>query len=211
VIPYPEIGMRFGRLVVIGHGKRSNGVRYATTQCDCGKTTSPAIYDLWSGRSKSCGCKAIEGMLAKVRKHGMSRKRVYENWCKIKGRCYNPKDTSFKNYGARGITMSPEWRASFDAFYKDMGDPPAGMTIDRINNDLGYSFENCRWATNKEQQYNKTNNVQITFNGETKPLGKWAEELGFKYHTLEGRIRNYGWGVERAMTTPVKGAVENGR
>lgn len=126
-------------------------------------------------------------------------------WTNMRQRCLNPKNRQYKNYGGRGITICDEWINDYSSFrdwalrsgYKQ------GLTIDRINNDEGYSPENCRWATYKEQSRNTRNNRIITINGETKCLIEWAETLGISYQLVQGRLRN-GWPVEKALTEPLR-------
>ncbi len=117
----------------------------------------------------------------------------------LKTRCYNPNNKRYKDYGGRGITVCDEWLNSFESFYKDMGDCPEGCTIDRIDNNLGYNKENCRWATRLEQDSNKRNSFIITYKGETKPLFLFCKELGLKYSTTLCRIKTYKWSIEDAL------------
>lgn len=107
-------------------------------------------------------------------KHGQKDTKLYDVWCAMKQRCYNPNSQFYYLYGGRGIAVCQEWRDSFLAFTKAMGPRPAGYTLDRIDNDKGYYPENCRWATPAEQVDNRRNTVK--FEGMT--LRQWAESLG---------------------------------
>lgn len=88
-------------------------------------------------------------------KHGMTKIPIYRTWIQMKNRCFNQNNPAYINYGGRGITVCTEWRKSFETFLKDMGDRPQGLTLERINNDLGYCPDNCKWATRLEQQRNQ--------------------------------------------------------
>jgi hypothetical protein len=88
----------------------------------------------------------------------------------------------------------------YENFLADMGEAPEEMSIERIDNELGYSPENCKWATAKEQANNRSGNVNVTYNGETKTVAQWAEIVGIERKTLEYRIRA-GWEASRALTT----------
>lgn len=107
----------------------------------------------------------------------------------------------YKDYGGRGITVCDRWR-EFVNFYADMGDPPAGLTLERKDNDGNYCPENCVWATRKQQYRNQRSNIRVTYKGETRVLSEWAEKLGINYGTVYHRIKN-GWEVPLAFEAPV--------
>lgn len=130
--------------------------------------------------------------------HGMTHTPEFRTWQTMMQRCENPKDTHFKNYGARGITVCAHWHA-FKNFYDDMGPRLEGMTIDRIDNNLGYEPSNCRWASLKEQHRNTRRNRSIEYLGKTATLIEWSEQTGIPYGTLAQRLRN-GWSIDRALT-----------
>ena len=193
----PVLLQRFGSLQVIIPIGRRKGQRASLCACDCGELTSARISHLLDGSVKSCGCK--QGSWT----HGMRNTPEYSSWNSLKDRCLNPNRKGFATYKDRGVC--DRWIKSFENFYLDMGPRPSlKHTIDRINNSKGYSPENCRWALPPQQARNKTNNVNLTFQGKTQCLADWAEELDINPITLHARIRRYGWSVERALTTPVK-------
>jgi hypothetical protein len=105
----------------------------------------------------------------------------------MKQRCYDKSSPSYPNYGGRGIRVSKRWYHSFEEFLKDMGERPEGMTLDRIDNDKGYSKKNCRWASLTEQHNNRRDSIFVTREGETRTLTEWARELEFSPVTLFGR------------------------
>lgn len=131
---------------------------------------------------------------------GMYQTPTYNSWSGMKQRCNNPKNPTYEYYGARGIAYCERWE-SFENFLHDMGPAPHGLTLERKDNSLGYSPENCRWATRAEQTRNTRHSRLITFNGETLLMVDWSKRMGFKPATLAGRFAR-GWTVERAMTTP---------
>lgn len=133
--------------------------------------------------------------------HGMRHSRAYTCWTNMKQRCLNKNNKSFPNYGGRGIKICEEWLGSFDAFYNDMGDPPKGLTIDRIDVNKGYFPENCRWVDRKSQQRNTTRNQVICFQGERKTVAEWSEITGISVSVLSYRVRA-GWSGKLCIQTP---------
>jgi len=114
--------------------------------------------------------------------------KMYQKWRSIKDRCYNPNNKHYHRYGGRGITMCKRWRDSFVNFYADIGDPPEeGMSLDRFNNDKGYTPNNVMWATKKEQANNRSTNVVVTHNGLSMTLMQWSIALGWKYGLIASR------------------------
>ena len=126
----------------------------------------------------------------------------------MKRRCQNPNDKRYMDYGGRGIKVCNEWQ-SFARFSSDMGEPPTDKhTIERVDYNLSYCKNNCRWATPKEQANNKRNNRLIYVNGLSKTLQQWADETGIRRETIARRI-NSGWDPHKAIRTPVRKFVKN--
>jgi ribosomal protein S25 len=137
-------------------------------------------------------------------KHGDCGTLTYSRWKSMIARCYQTNADAYYRYGGRGITVCDQWRESFAAFLADMGECPSKeMTVERRDNDLGYTPDNCMWATKAEQNRNRSHCVELTHNGVTKILVDWAAEVGMTPNALAMRIR-LGWSVERALTQPLK-------
>ena len=150
-------------------------------------------------------CKGYAVQKSNIVYHSKSSTRLYNIWRGIKERCYRPKHLRFDKYGGRGIHICDEWKNSFENFkiWAINNGYDESLTIERIDVDGNYEPNNCRWATNKEQQNNKRNNRRITWNGVIKTLAEWSDVVGIKKTTLKERL-NAGWDVEKALTTPIK-------
>lgn len=140
--------------------------------------------------------------MAKREAHGGTGTKLYYVWDHMRTRCTNKKDKSYARYGGRGITFIPEWNSflNFKSWAHSNGYAD-GLSLDRADNEKGYSPENCKWSTRSEQQRNKRNNALMTKDGKTQPIAAWAEELSMKFNTLWNR-KDRGWTDEEALSTP---------
>lgn len=201
------IGQRFNRLVVqqfAGYTPKHHAQWVCL--CDCGNTKVIKAASFLRGNIKSCGCMLKEMYAAsKGRKNGNRHKPLWRLWRGMIGRCHNPNASNYKNYGGRGIFVCDEWRHSYEKFILDAGERPSNYySLDRIDVNLGYSKENCRWATAKEQQNNRRCNHVIEFRGEKKTITEWADGLGLTATALRLRLTAGCWDLDVAMTTPAQ-------
>jgi hypothetical protein len=181
-------GQKFNKLTVLKLDLTKTNRPYWVCRCDCGNMVSVRADLLKSGNTKACGCLYNKHNQALQGNHS----RIYSIYHDIKKRCYNPKSKSYKYYGAKGITMCDEWlgEKGFENFYKwslshgysDL------LSIDRIDPSLPYSPDNCRWVKWGVQANNKSNNLKITYNGQTQSLAAWCRELNLNYSKVRQRI-----------------------
>jgi len=199
-------GKRFGSLLVVEYAGivkfASGGKSSWKCQCDCGNHVVVLGSSLTSGNTSSCGCVAKQMNIIRCSTHGMSGTRVYRIWRAMHTRCSNKNSSGYDAWGGRGIKVCDRWQ-KFETFFADMGDCPAGMSIDRINNNGDYEPSNCRWATRSEQGRNTRATRFIEFNGQKKCLIDWADSIGIDQSSLRERLDK--WPLSAALTTPKRG------
>lgn len=205
-----SVGDRVGRLLILS----KEGKEFCC-QCECGTIKNISCRSVWRGKVLSCGCLQKDLFLKEITKHGKCGTKEYNSWRAMKGRCTNPNHTNYSGYGGRGIVICSRWLEpagqGFLNFLSDMGDRPPNTSLDRINNNLGYSKENCRWSSPSCQANNRRPRVDgisgVTgvsyvkrsgkymarsyLNGVTKYLGEYltiieAKEAVDRYRSTEG-------------------------
>jgi len=198
--------LTFGKLTYVSEleprkmGQRLR--RFALWQCECGVQKEIAVEAVTSCSTKSCGCQIAEANRKRLLSHGMTNTVEYRAWQMIKDRCTNPKNNRWQHYGGKGVTMFVGWLNNFENFFEHMGlRPDECDSVERINPHGNYEPGNVKWDNMKNQQNNRTNNRQITFNGTTKTLAQWAEQTNIKRTTIAYRLDKLGWSVEKTLTT----------
>ena len=211
------IGHRFGHLVVTAHAGKGK----LLCRCDCGREVAVKGYHLINKYQSTCGrdCSYHKEVISDgPTKHGMSRDRLYNIWNGMRQRCYNPKNNNFPRYGGCGITICDEWKDDIFAFrdwalsngYSD------DLSIDRIDPNKGYSPDNCRWATVKEQ--NSHLQPRGTFTPKSKikhkprktwvidviekSIQEWCDEYGLTVQAVLYRVNSKGMTPKEALATP---------
>lgn len=178
-------GRRFGKLVVIERSNKKANCAIWKCKCDCGNEKEIMSTSLRNGCTKSCGC-GMKKTMFQV-KHGKSFSLEYHSWMAMRSRA-KAREKRYIQYIAKGI--SEKWLNSFDEFYKDMGPIPSDShTIERIDNTKGYFPENCKWALQKEQNRNYSQNRFLTHNGKTMCATEWAEFYNVNRHAIYRRLR----------------------
>lgn len=188
-------GDEFGRLravKLVGRNKWRDQLWECA--CECGEVVTVAAGKLKSGHTRSCGCLAVDTRTALLEKHGITtggKPRTFTIWNGMKARCLNPRSTSYRNYGGRGIGICPEWM-EFKAFHEwAMANGYSDeLQLDRIDNDGDYRPDNCRWVTREENLKNTRRTSFMTICGETRCAVDWIKVLGISRSTYYWHIKN---------------------
>lgn len=195
------VGSIFGKLTVTGEAprRRQGGQMssYSVTACQCGTIKEVSNHSLKTGNTRSCGCHKS------YKTHGLSKmptgkvRPEYSAWRAMIDRCTNHNNIGWSDYGARGVTVCDSWKASFPAFYADMGDRPSPRhSLDRINNGGGYDRSNCRWADKKTQASNRRSSRFIVLYGETTGITEACTKLGLSPQGTKKKARRRKMSVQ---------------
>ncbi len=196
------IGTNIGKIKIIKYlgtikkNTTNDNHKFWLGKCECGQEMYLRANEIINQSRKMCiHCSKP------AKTHGMTNTRLFYIWQNMKGRCYNPNNQDYYNYGGRNIKVCKEWRNNFSSFYKWAinNGYSQSLSLDRIDNNRNYSPKNCRWATNLEQANNKRNNIIIEWNGVTDTISNWSKKTGINKECLRSRYYN-NWDSERMLT-----------
>lgn len=198
------IGRKFGKLLVTANSEARTKAMKAMFDCicDCGNKKTVTGRNLISGASASCGCEVGKSAKQRFTTHGRTSHEMFHRYRSMIDRCYNKNAAEYENYGGRGITVCQQWIDSIDSFIQDIGVPSSPThSLDRKDNNAGYSPDNVRWATKKDQSINRRVTQMLSFNGVEMCAADWGRSLGMTKKAVLDRIRA-GWPLELALTAP---------
>lgn len=198
------IGKKVWHLTVVSKDERSSKWLF---ECVCGKKILEYPSRVIPGDVRSCGC-ARHARIGKSRLKTVYKSQYYSTWHSMMNRCYRKDHASYKNYGGKGVSVCEEWKDPkkfIEWAEKTNGAEKNELTLDRIDNSLPYSPDNCRWATRTEQTRNRGRTIFWEIDGVKKPLGEWCQMYNIDYNVVRARYNKCKWDKIRCLTTPVKG------
>lgn len=184
---------------------KSKNRRFVLCKCECGTEKVIMLNSLRTGATVSCGCYHREQASKIFNGKGIASYSGYRSWRAMLNRCNNINDKDYQQYGGRGITVCERWLDPVK-FAQDMGEKPKRFSIERIDNNKGYSPENCRWANATEQGRNKRNNHKVVVSGESVTMSAAWQSNGMKESTFYNRL-NAGMNAEDALAKPVRNRI----
>lgn len=191
------VNKRVNSWTILGNFYRKNYRLYGDCRCEqCKNIYDISVQSILHGGSKKCIKCSRQYHKANLR-HGKCDTKTYNSWRAMLTRCRNKNRDVYKYYGGRGITVCERW-LKFENFLEDMGEAPEGTTIEKMNNNLGYCKENCKWADKFEQANNRRNNVKITYKDKIYTLKEFAAFAGLKVATVKGRLKA-DWSLEEIL------------
>lgn len=204
------IGKTYGRLTILSFAEpiiypktptsKKQIKRVVNCVCICGNLKTTRFELLTSKHTKSCGCLKKETTFETFTTHGLTDTSEYTTWMGMRQRCNDKNSSGYKYYGEKGIKICERWN-KFENFIEDMGfKPHHNYSLDRVDNNLGYFKENCRWTTLEKQMNNTSRNKYIEYKNKTQSLANWCRELNLDYYKIRSRF-NYKWSVEKAFET----------
>lgn len=204
-------GQKFGKLTVLSYAfSDKHRVSHYLCECECGNQKIISGQNLSKGLTKSCGCikkskKSNDKPQKRDRFKWASYDRIYRIWYGIKYRCYYKTSTSYKKYGAKGVTMCEEWKNDFQNFkqWALENNYAENLTIDRIDNSKGYQPDNCRFVDYQTQNNNRSCNHYITIDNVTHTITEWLRIYNLRRSSYDKRIKK-GYSEIEAITTPKK-------
>lgn len=200
-------GKQFSDWTVLYEDSPAGNRRRWMCRCVCGTEKSVWQGNLTQGKSHGCGCVTRMQFGERARKHGKRHTKLYNIWSLMRRRCYDEADASYKNYGARGITVCEEWLGEdgFQNFWDwsyangyDEDAPRGKCTIDRIDVNGRYSPDNCRWVDMRVQARNKQHNRLVEFGDDVMPLVEFCEKYGVSMSLAFERFQR-GWSPAEVM------------
>lgn len=182
-------GTVFSRLTTLAYAGKIGIHHQYTMRCECGEVVNRPGTELRAGRYRSCGCYRLMYKRTSRITHGLAKHPLYQTWDLMMRRCHNEQNHNYKNYGARGIFVCDRWK-DVASFIEDMPPRPSDKhQLDRIDNNKGYSPENVRWATPKENSRNRRSSLFVEYEGARRLLVEVADGIGISADTLRLRLR----------------------
>lgn len=204
------IGRRHGHLEIVAFdGMRKFGrgrSAYFRFRCDCGNEFVAQKSNV-IGKREDCGCSRPQ--TDRIAPKGATAHPLHKVWWHMIDRCENRNNKSYRDYGARGISVAQRWKSGgdgktgFECFLSDMGPRLPGMTIERVKRDGNYEPGNCVWLPKGDQSKNRRGVYLVRIGDRVRTIPEWCKETGIDYWTAIRRVSR-GWSPDKAVTTPIR-------